>query len=159
MVKLLIKGCLYFSLFFLFSRGIPLYAQSNEDCLSCHSDETLAKEQNGKQVSLFVKEDVLKSSPHAKLQCTACHTGFDMDNIPHKEKIEPINCLTCHKDVPVKHAFHPQMLKAKQPATSPDLNCKGCHGTHNIVPKKSPSFPFTNSTLVSACGKCHGSID
>ncbi len=158
MVKLLIKGCLYLGLFFLFFKGIPLYAQSNEDCLSCHSDETLTKEQNGKQVSLFVKESVLQSSPHAKLQCIACHTGFDMDNIPHKQKIEPINCLTCHKEVPVKHAFHPQMLKAKQPATSPDLNCKGCHGTHNIVPKKSPSFPFTNSKLVSACGKCHGSI-
>jgi len=159
MVKLLVKGCFYFYLGIVFSGGIPLYAQSNEDCLSCHSDETLTKEVNGKQVSLFVKESVLKNSPHAKLQCVACHTGFDIDNIPHKEKIEPINCLTCHKDVPVKHAFHPQMLKLKQMSSSPDMNCKGCHGTHNVVPRKSPEFPFAKNKIVNACGKCHGDIE
>ena len=80
-------------------------AQTIEDCLSCHEDKSLTTEKNGKVISLTVDRTVLKKSPHAKLVCTACHTGFDPQNIPHKEKIEPVNCLTCHNDAPSKHSF------------------------------------------------------
>jgi hypothetical protein len=41
-----------------------IYAQSNDDCLMCHSDNTLTMEKNGKEISLFVKEDVYKCSAH-----------------------------------------------------------------------------------------------
>ncbi len=130
-------------------------AQSDEDCLGCHSDESLTMERNGKEVSLFVNDAHLKSSPHAKLKCISCHTGFSAEDVPHKENIRPINCLSCHKNAPTKHLFHPQMLKANGSNGPKDTNCKGCHGTHKILRVDHPSSPFNSKNLSESCGNCH----
>ena len=74
---------------------------------------TLTMEKKGKEISLFVKEDVFKKSVHSKLSCVACHKGFDPENIPHAENIQEINCVNCHQNVLTKHSFHPQILKSK----------------------------------------------
>lgn len=133
----------------------PLFSQSNEDCMVCHSDEELTMEKKGKEISLFVNESHIKNSAHLKLNCISCHTGFNPDDIPHKEKISPINCLTCHKDARVKHPFHPQLINSNGMNGSNDISCKGCHGTHQVdrVPKtvKGTSSLSQNQ----ACIKCH----
>ncbi len=98
---------------------------------------------------------VQKKSAHAKLICTACHTGFDAQNIPHKEKIEPVNCLTCHNDAPSKHPFHESMLTAKVGLVSLVKSCKQCHGTHNIVTPKNAGSKFYGAGLTETCGACH----
>jgi cytochrome b subunit of formate dehydrogenase len=133
----------------------PLTAQTAEDCLACHSDKSLTTEKKGKNVSLFVDQDVFHKSPHAKLVCIACHAGFDSGNIPHKEKIEPINCLTCHRDAPTKHQFHPQLAQRKPDDPALSEMCKDCHGTHNIVSPKVPGSKFNPSVVSQACGECH----
>ncbi len=133
-----------------------LRSQSNEDCLTCHSDNDLTMEKRGKTVSLFVNENHLKNSVHKKLNCISCHAGFDPEEVPHKEKIEPINCTTCHKDAGAKHQFHPQLLKAKSGSNgTPDLSCKGCHGTHQVVSTKSANSPFNKTNVSQTCIKCH----
>ena len=132
-----------------------LFAQSNDDCLMCHSDNTLTMEQGGKEVSIFVDAKVLAKSPHKNLSCVSCHVGFDPDEMPHKENIEPVNCMSCHNNAPVKHLFHPQMLRANGVDGSKDINCKNCHGTHNIVSPKVPGSKFYITNIVNACGSCH----
>ncbi|MCK7528204.1 MAG: cytochrome c3 family protein [Ignavibacteriales bacterium] len=57
-----------------------IYAQSNDDCLMCHSDNELTMEKKGKEISLFVDEDVFKGSAHSKLSCVSCHKGFDPES-------------------------------------------------------------------------------
>ncbi len=132
-------------------------AQSNDDCLMCHSDNTLTTERNGKTISLFVDEAVLQKSPHAKLNCISCHIGFDPDAMPHKENIKPVKCVNCHNDAPVKHQFHPQILKTKGTGTKVGENCKDCHGTHNIISPKQKGSPFYKDNIVNGCGRCHQS--
>ena len=141
--------------------AIPLQvgiAQSNADCLACHSDQSLTMEKGGKTISIGVKEDVLLQSPHKKLACIACHTGFNPENIPHKETITPVNCLTCHTDVPFKHTFHPQLAQAIASHQEPDVSCKDCHGTHDVVSPKVPDSKFSSTHLVDACGECHADV-
>ena len=99
-----------------------LFAQSKADCLACHSDSSLSGERGGKQVSLFVDEHALAGSPHKKLVCVACHAGFKADDIPHKENIEPLNCLKCHTNAPLKHTFHPQLAEAIRSHQEPDVS-------------------------------------
>lgn len=144
-----------FALFLFFSASSTLLAQENEDCLSCHTDEELTTERDGKTISLFVKEDHLKNSTHKKLKCISCHTGFSIDDIPHKENIEPINCMTCHKDAGVKHSFHPKMIKYKGINGGKDVNCKSCHGTHQVESIKSEKSKFHEKNLAETCGSCH----
>lgn len=141
---------------FLIALATPsVYAQANEDCYACHSDKELTQEKNGKVVPLYVDENKIGKSIHGKQKCIGCHQGFNPDEMPHKPKIEPVNCMVCHKDAAVKHAFHPQMIKAKGNNTTADLNCKGCHGTHEVISVKSAASPFYGGKLFEACGKCH----
>lgn len=134
----------------------PLLAQTtSEICLACHSDNSLTMEKNGREKSIYVDESILGKSPHRKLSCVACHTGFDPENIPHKETITPINCMTCHGDALPKHAFHPQMIKATGKNGTPDVSCKNCHGTHDVVSPKNPDARTTPARQPEFCGKCH----
>lgn len=135
-----------------------LSGQTRADCLACHSDSSLTMEREGKQRSIFVSEAVLNSSPHRKLVCVACHTGFNPENVPHKEKIEGVNCLTCHKDVQFKHTFHPQLAKALTAHEQPDVGCKDCHGTHDIVSPKVPGSKFSEQHVGEACAECHSDV-
>ena len=133
-------------------------AQSSSDCLMCHSDETLTMEKNGKQISLFVKESSLQHSTHKKLVCVACHTKFNPEDIPHKENIERVRCVNCHKDALLKHSFHPQLLRANGNLTSSDVNCKHCHGTHEVLSPKNAESKFNVSHLTESCGECHSDV-
>jgi cytochrome b subunit of formate dehydrogenase len=130
-------------------------AQTNQTCLECHNDKSLTMTKNKKEVSLYVNEHTLANSPHKKLVCVACHTGFDPENVPHKEKITPVNCLSCHNKAILKHSFHPNMVKATGLGGSLDINCKNCHGTHDVVSPKVEGSKFHEKNLVQACGNCH----
>ncbi len=133
-------------------------AQANDECLACHSDKSLTMEKNGKQVSLFVDPTELEKSPHKKLICVACHAGFDAQNVPHKERIQPVNCKTCHKDAAVKHQFHPQMNLAGGTNGRSDVSCKDCHGKHDVVSTKAPGSKFDSAKLTEFCGSCHTDV-
>lgn len=149
----------YFYLIFILAIFQSANSQStSETCLECHSDNTLSLERNGKEVSLFVDKKILNNSPHKKLGCISCHTGFDAENIPHKDDIAELNCLKCHNGVEKKHLFHPQLAKAIRNKTKPDVTCKDCHGTHNIVSPKIENSKFNSSNLVKSCGECHKKI-
>lgn len=138
-------------LFFCYSS----FSQSIQVCLDCHGEQGMEMEKNGKKINITVNKGVFLSSAHGKLKCVDCHKGFNPDDIPHKAKIEPINCKTCHQAPLEKHPFHPQLAMANGVSGTPDLNCKGCHGHHDVKTSSSPSSPtnFMNSTYY--CGKCH----
>ncbi len=135
-----------------------VWAQSREDCLTCHSDSSLTMERKGKQVSLYANAAVLEKSTHRKLVCVACHSGFDAQNVPHKEKIQPVNCLTCHKDAPLKHQFHPQMNITGGGKGAGAVACTDCHGTHDVQSPKSPDSKFHSAKLTQFCGSCHEDV-
>ena len=137
----------------------PSSAQSRAECLNCHNDSSLSTERKGRQISLYVDESQLNHSAHKKLVCVACHVGFDPNNVPHKEKIEPVKCWTCHKDAQSKHPFHPRMINAGGRSGSPDLPCKDCHGTHTVASPKTTGSKFNSANIVKACAECHGDVD
>jgi len=136
----------------------PSFPQSNEDCLTCHEDNTLTTERKGKAVSLYVDVKILQNSPHKKLTCISCHVGFDAEDLPHKENIQPINCLSCHKDARVKHQFHPQIKKANGINGPDGTSCKTCHGTHDVVSPKVKASKWSSGNLVQSCGQCHQDV-
>lgn len=131
--------------------SLSLFAQSNDDCLMCHSDDSMEMEKNGKTLSLYVDEAVFENTPHKKLQCVSCHIGFDPEELPHKENIQAIDCMTCHKDAKVKHLFHAQLMTSDHINGSKDVNCKSCHGTHNVKSYQSYSKKDLNTTCIT----CH----
>ncbi|MBX3043857.1 MAG: hypothetical protein KIT33_14910 [Candidatus Kapabacteria bacterium] len=138
--------------------GFKAYGEDNSTCYDCHDDSGITMERNGITVPLTVKRFILPRSVHGSLKCVDCHEGFDPFDIPHKTPMNKVNCISCHTNPEKDHKFHPQMLGAKGTGGSADVNCKGCHGTHNVVSKKLPTseFHFTKST--EFCGRCHPKI-
>lgn len=139
-------------LFLLCASQIVSLSQTKEDCLVCHSDNSLTMERGGKNVSLFVEGSALSTSAHKKLNCTTCHTGFNPEDMPHKEKITPVQCASCHKKDLSKHAFHKTVLFTGSDASK---LCKDCHGTHNVISPSVSGSKFSKENLVTACGMCH----
>ncbi len=143
---------------FLSLPTINLSAQTNDDCLACHSDNTMTMEKNGREVSIYVNPKVFGHSAHKNLACVSCHVGFNIDNIPHKENIKPIDCKRCHENAATKHPFHPQLLKSSGASMELGVSCKGCHGTHDVISPKVPGSKWSKENLPSSCGECHGDV-
>lgn len=125
-------------------------AQSNDDCLGCHTDNELTMERNGKKVSLFVDEQKFQNSVHGKQNCVGCHKGFDAENLPHKEgkDIAKVNCESCHQGKSGNNDFHRRIFGDKTNKNLP--NCLSCHTYHyGVSPEKSVN------KAKDFCGKCH----
>ena len=127
---------------------------SNEDCLACHNDSTLSKEENGKPVSLHVDDAKFKASIHSVFGCTDCHKdiqAFPNDPTPAK----PV-CVTCHADqqTAYEHGVH---AKAAAAGNANVAKCQDCHGSvHEILPASDPKSKVARGNIPQTCGACHG---
>ena len=127
---------------------------SNEDCLTCHSDPTLAKDENGKQVSLHVDDAKFKASIHSSFGCTDCHA--DIKAFPHDPTPSKPVCATCHADqqTSYEHGIH---AKAAAAGNLNVAKCQDCHsGVHEILPASNPKSKVAHTNIPATCGSCHG---
>ena len=131
-------------------------AAGPDDCLACHADKTLRMERKGKTLPLFTDAGILKKSPHAGMDCTDCHTGFDATAMPHARSIARVDCTSCHADVQNSHRFHAAM---SAPGTKLDTSsCKDCHGTHAIQAPGSLEKLDGKPRPGGACAACHDDV-
>jgi len=127
---------------------------SNEECLACHSDPALTKDENGKHVSLHVDDAKFKASIHNSFGCTDCHT--DITGVPHDPTpVKPV-CATCHADqqTAYEHGIH---AKAAAAGNANVAKCQDCHGNvHEILPASDPKSKVAHVNIPATCGSCHG---
>lgn len=136
----------------LFSTGI--FAQTDDDCMMCHEDQSLTKNKNGKTVSMFVNTKSLSRSVHKNVKCASCHKDAAGVEFPHNENLNPVNCGLCHKaaDIQYNAGIHGQAHKLNAPY-APD--CKECHGTHEIINSKNSESQTYKMNIPKLCGTCH----
>ena len=129
-------------------------AQSNEDCMMCHSDVDLESESQGRTRSLYVDQEKYDTSVHKDIECISCHQDADVEEFPHPENLEPVNCGMCHDDSQERfeQGIHGQALK-KGALYAPD--CKECHGVHNILASSEPASRTFKMNIPVLCGTCH----
>ena len=142
----------------LFAWACALHAEhklKDSDCLACHSDSTLAKEVDGKPVSLYVDAAKLKQSIHGGLfACVDCHA--DVKSLAHDAAPRKISCAQCHADAEKAyvHSLHAAAAKA---GGAPAANCQDCHGgAHEILAAADAKSPVNHDNIPSTCGRCHG---
>lgn len=123
-----------------------VFAQSDDDCIMCHEDNTLTSESSGK--SVFVDAKIIKHSAHRNVSCIKCHPDAGSD-FPHASNLRDVVCGNCHESFQkqIQNDIH-HTLKDRVGDMAPD--CKTCHGTHDI---KIPSTLEEKSKTL--CGKCH----
>ncbi len=127
---------------------------SNADCLACHNDPTLSKDENGKPISLHVDEGKFKDSVHSVYGCTDCHT--DVKAFPHDPAPAKPVCATCHADQ--QNAYdHGVHAKAAAAGNMNVAKCQDCHGSvHEILPPTDPKSKVARANIPQTCGTCHG---
>lgn len=144
-----------------------LFAQSNDVCLMCHEDNSMTMEKNGKEISIYIDPSVFSKSPHAEMNCVDCHVGFDPDELPHKEKITPVDCSPCHSDAveSFAHSKHAESLECSschsnvheiQNKIALKEKCQSCHEEETSEFKESIHFSKNNG---ATCFNCHSSHD
>ncbi|MCX5795538.1 MAG: multiheme c-type cytochrome [Elusimicrobia bacterium] len=125
---------------------LPAAAGTPEDeaCLGCHADRASGAPQ--------MPVAKLQASVHKDLGCTVCHAG--KDGYPHEPKTPPVACGSCHAE-PQKlfdDSLHGKAL-AKGDSLAP--RCQNCHGSHDIVPVRSPASAVSPVRIPFVCGSCH----
>jgi DnaJ-class molecular chaperone len=120
-------------------------APSSEDCLTCHQDPGLQRSAPGpgRPAPVFVDAKLLAGSPHAPLDCVACHTTA---TVGHEPRLPRVDCGTCHE--PAKTALAGGAHARGRPRDrAPAPSCTGCHGTHAVKPAAALGL--------DTCATCH----
>jgi len=108
----------------------------DEGCLGCHGQKDL-KSESGR--SIFVDAARHKSSVHAPLNCTDCHT--DIKEFPHPAHVAKVNCGTCHSE---EAADLPKSVHSILGADA----CTTCHGSAHDAQSAASLLPHV-------CEECH----
>ncbi|NOQ25108.1 MAG: hypothetical protein GQ564_07065 [Bacteroidales bacterium] len=144
------RNYLFLIIFFL---QISLtYSQSDEDCFMCHEDTELVSEIDGR--SMYVDGRIIIKSVHNSVSCASCHKDAAVDDFPHNENLNNVNCGDCHTkaDDNFYKGIHGQALKLNE-LYAP--TCTECHGEHTILPTTDPKSLTYKMNIPFLCGKCH----
>jgi hypothetical protein len=132
----------------------------SDRCLECHAKPDLGTvDVNGVEKSLTISEDTWHSSVHSRLDCTACHAGFEArDHTPEEtagwyEQAKLTACSDCHAGEfeMYDQSFHGDLVLNEGSTKAPA--CGDCHGSHGIIDPTSAEF---RESIPDVCGKCHG---
>ena len=177
---------LIFGIVLLLTQVQRINAKGTDDCLTCHEDNDLTMEKNGKSISIYVNGSAYKGSVHGSMDCADCHTGYNPEAMPHSKTKVKIDCKTCHDNVKgidasvhnkvecyachSKHEIKPAKIFAKQQSD----NCMKCHTGKNITAYKASMHgkkdvgcngchqgghevkKIAKNEVPNTCGKCHG---
>jgi len=133
--------------------ALPAHAVSGDDCMACHEDLEVELD-DGSVRSLTVDQSAFAASAHgqAGLDCTDCHS--DVDEIPHPDALEKVDCGLCHDDV-VETYEKSVHGKAHEGGDYDAAECSSCHGTHDILPSSDPRSRVNHHNLAETCIQCH----
>jgi len=119
----------------------PAGAMDNDDCISCHGEETPV-------VDYLLFEETV----HGDLDCTDCHE--DIFDIPHEGEIEVVVCANCHDEEGELYDEGVHGIGLSEDVGDVPV-CQTCHGQHNIFPPSDPRSQIYPLNVVEICGMCH----
>ena len=130
-VRFLLLCTLCFSFVAGNSNARAAQKRKDADCLACHSNPSLTKQEDGKTVSLFIDQNQLKHSIHGKmLGCVDCHK--DQNSPTHDKPPAKVACADCHAAAQQAYAHS---MHAKPAGNAPAAaTCVDCHNAHGSQP-------------------------
>lgn len=137
------------------STFVAAAGQKDSDCLDCHADITLSKTNAaGRQISLFVAVEKLKTSAHGTNTCVACHADLTDNHPDDNVAAKPVDCRRCHERQTESYGASVHGVALKQ-GRAESANCKDCHDSHEVLPPVSTASPLHVSNQPKTCGQCH----
>ena len=96
---------------------------------------------------------------HSRMDCTACHAGFEAREHTAAEtqgwyrQAKLTACSDCHASEfkMYDQSFHGNLVMSEGSTKAPA--CGDCHGSHGIIDPTTQEF---RATIPQVCGRCHG---
>jgi len=114
---------------------------ADRDCLYCHGRKDITDERGEPRPSLYVNEQEIRDSRHAKVACAQCHTGGTPSAVRACKTITTkVDCSICHNEVTEQYqvSAHGTLFAEGSPDAP---GCNTCHGTHGTMSKRDPNSP------------------
>jgi cytochrome b subunit of formate dehydrogenase len=123
-----------------------------EPCGMCHPPGARAAKRASGEAPNYGAA-ALRASPHAGVECTACHADLANQDFPH-EKPKPVDCGRCHgpESLQFRESIHGQAA-ARGEKLAP--RCADCHGTHDVVRPSDLRSEANKVNVPALCGRCH----
>jgi hypothetical protein len=132
------------------------YGIENDECMECHSDDSLEREESeGMKKDLYIDYTNFKYSVHNVngIMCVDCHSDIEelnWDNdVPHPTSLEMVDCDGCH--VEEGEAYLDSVHK-KAGGKGITIPCYACHGYHFVTHLEADSVFERENKF---CLKCH----
>ncbi len=141
------------------SSGPVLFVDEN-NCLSCHGDPLLAKQQpDGTSISLYVSAARLTGSIHRYQDCTTCHTTQPHDVPTELSKLSLAQkCGSCHQYQYSQYVGSVHGADVTSGNSDP-ASCTDCHSSdsspHTIKRVLDQSASTYPKNIAQTCAKCH----
>ncbi|MBU0729810.1 MAG: hypothetical protein KKE17_11995 [Proteobacteria bacterium] len=131
-------------------------AIGNEECMECHSDDSLSRvESEGMKVELYINQARFEVSVHNAndVACVDCHSDIEelnFDNeVPHAVSLAVVNCDKCHE---AEAEAYIDSVHKKAGGKGITIPCYACHGYHYVSHLESESVLERENGF---CLKCH----
>ena len=143
----------------------------NKRCLTCHAQSHIAElsgterlqmiapgstevlPQAGPRPELYIPENRLAPSVHARAACVSCHA--EAKSLPHAPKMPAATCdPACHGKENSLY-LHSSHAAAAARGTAEAPRCATCHGGHDILPKSDINSRTHPLNVVKTCAGCH----
>ena len=153
-----IRGALVCLVFAFCLWPITSLAVDNSECLDCHSDDGLTREDGGAgnaNESLFVDGGRFNRSVHHlnDIGCVDCHADIEElnydDDIPHAIQLAQVECSNCHEEETDAFASSVHMKIQSKGIT---MTCYACHDYHYVTHLEGASVAERENNF---CAKCH----
>ncbi len=133
--------------------AVSASAFEDGECLECHGAQDLTVTRKDKVISLYVDENVHNNSIHGAngITCVDCHA--DVEEIPHAESLNPVECNNCHDEA--AEVISDSVHSGESLLTGKGAFCKDCHGSHDILPADNNNSRLYPLNIPATCGICH----
>ncbi|MCL5743053.1 MAG: hypothetical protein M1541_03855 [Acidobacteria bacterium] len=130
---------------------------SDQDCQRCHGNPALKVTRGGQTISLFISQDQISKSRHARTACVQCHTGgTPSEERPCRTMPAKVDCSICHAEVVTQYRESTHGKLSAQ--GSPDAPaCNDCHTPHAVLGHNDVNSPTFSRNVPFLCAKCHRS--
>ena len=151
------KKSLYGILFTLLIVATALsvtFAQTDQDCLSCHADSSMMGAMGIEDWEpLVLDAERYTQTIHSQMGgCVNCH--YDISEFPHADTVAAVDCGMCHYDAQQNWAESAHGLSVQE-GSEDAATCSSCHTDH---------YQFSSSDSLSrvhptnewqTCAECH----
>lgn len=121
-------------------------AQAPEECLACHSDDSLTATRDGVEISAFVAQEAWAASIHRDLACVDCHVDLVDQGGGHEDDVARVDCASCHE---AETRAAARGIHAASGDRLTAANCADCHRPHDAR---------RAADALTACATCHATV-